>query len=378
MKKESSSEKRKSVKLNQEKKLENQKIMLPLGKLKTEILKQIFNSYNKREILEVLEQSPIIKKQYEDNKKRVVLGFGIGEDAAIIDIGDKYLAYKTDPITFTTDAIGHYVVNINANDIAAMGGIPKWFLVTILLPAEKTTLEMAENICLDIQHACLNMGIILIGGHTEVTYGLERPIVIGSILGEVEKDKMVLTSGGKPGDAIILTKGIPLEGTSIIAREKENYLRSMGVSEEFIQNAKQMLFTPGISVFKEARLAVENFKIHAMHDPTEGGLAMGLVEMAIASKCGFIIKRDSIPIIPEGEKLCKIFNLDPLRVIASGSLLICVDERDCEPLIKLLRSNNINAEKIGTLTQEKDYKILIDGTLKDLEYSEKDQITKIL
>lgn len=354
-----------------------EKLMLPLGKLKTDLLKQIFDSYNKKEILDIIEQSSLIKNQYEENKKRVVLGFGIGEDASIIDIGDKYLAYKTDPITFTTDAIGHYVVNINANDIAAMGGIPKWFLVTILLPAGKTTLEMAENICLDIQRACLNMGIILIGGHTEVTYGLERPIVIGSILGEVEKDKLVLTSGGKPGDAIILTKGIPLEGTSIIAREKEAFLHSIGISEDLIQKAKQFLFNPGISVFKEARLAVENFKVHSMHDPTEGGLAMGLVEMAIASNCGFIINLNSIPIIPEGKKLCEIFKLDPLQVIASGALLLSVNEQDCEPLITLFKSNNIQASKIGNFTKEKGYKIIIDGVLKDLEYSEKDQITKI-
>ncbi|MCP4762098.1 MAG: hydrogenase expression/formation protein [archaeon] len=354
---------------------ETKKKFLPLGKLKMGLLKEIFSEYNSPEVLKELKNSGNEEK-FKKSKSRVALGFSIGEDAALIEMNDHYLVSKTDPITFTTDEIGYYVVNVNANDIAAMGAQPKWFQATILLPESKTTEEEAKRICIDIQKACLKIGCVLTGGHTEVTYGLDRPIVIGSMLGEVKKDKYVKTSGGKPGDAIILTKGIPLEGTSIIAREKEKELKEKGISSEFIDKAKNLLHNPGISVIKEAILAVENFNIHSMHDPTEGGLAMGLVEMAKASNCGFIINSNDIPIIPEAIKLCQIYNLDPLRVISSGSLLIAINQNEAQSLLELFRENNISACKIGNLTKDLGYKIEENG-IHDLKFSEKDQITLI-
>lgn len=356
---------------------EKKKGLLPLGKLKMELLQEIFDEYNSPKIMQVLENSSN-KEQYNGAKNRVELGFSIGEDAAVIDMNDHFLVAKTDPITFATDEIGYYVVNVNANDVAAMGAVPKWFQVTILLPGSSATSELTKNICLDIQRACLNLGVFLVGGHTEVTYGLNRPIVIGSMLGEVKKENYVKTSGGKPGDSIILTKAVPLEGTSIIAREKEKELLQYGFQREFIDKAKNMLHNPGISVIKEAILATENFKIHSMHDPTEGGIAMGLVEVAKASNCGFVVHKKNIPIISEGEKLCDFFELDPLQVIGSGSLLITLPKKDANPLLKLLNENGIMAHEIGNLTEDKEYKIEIKGKIQDLDYSETDQITKIL
>ncbi len=291
--------------------------------------------------------------------------------------GSNSLVVKTDPITFATEDIGYYVVNVNANDIAAMGATPKWFQATILLPAKIATDDLAKRICLDIQKACLDLGIFLVGGHTEVTYDLTRPIVIGSMIGEVKEDGYVQSSGGKPGDAIILTKGIPLEGTSIIAREKESKLLEKGISSETITKSKNLLFSPGISVIKEALLAVKHFNVHAMHDPTEGGLSMGLVELARASKCGFQIIYEDIPIIPEGKELCKLFDLDPLRTISSGSLLIVVEESKSKDLVDLLNKNGVLAKKIGKLTLNPDYLIRQEGKTAKIPYSEKDEITKI-
>lgn len=318
----------------------------------------------------------------EIDDERVILGSKIGEDAAVIDIpGDNYLVAKTDPITFATDEIGYYVVNVNVNDLVCTGAKPKWFQSTILLPDKSTTSELIEKIFKNIHTTCKSMEITVIGGHTEITSNFDRPIVIGTLLGEVEKDKLVLTSGATPGDALILTKGIFIEGTSIIGREKEKILFERGLDNEFIQKCQNYLFDPGISVYKEALLANENFEISSMHDPTEGGLFTGIAEMAIASNTGVIIERDMInkSLLPESLELSKIFDLNPMGTISSGSLLIAVKNEIFSDLIDLLKNNNISAERIGIFVKkEKGLKIKDkNGKLNPLYYSETDEITKI-
>ncbi|MBD3215460.1 MAG: hydrogenase expression/formation protein [Candidatus Lokiarchaeota archaeon] len=313
--------------------------------------------------------------------KRIIMGSKIGEDAAVIDIpGDNYLVVKTDPITFATNQIGYYVVNVNVNDIVCTGATPKWFQSTILLPEKGTDKKLIRSIFQDIHDTCRSMDIVVIGGHTEVTGGIDRPIIIGNLIGEVKKENLVNTSGAEPGDNLILTKGIFIEGTSIIAREKEDLLRKKGYKSEFIQKCKNYLFEPGISVFREALLANHNFTLKAMHDPTEGGLACGIAEMAIASDTGISIDMENINILSEPKELSQIFNLNPLGTISSGSLLIAVEmEKDTNQLINLLQKNDIYAAKIGEF-QEKEKGLQIkkeDGKIEPLDYSEKDEIAKI-
>ncbi|MHA2036601.1 MAG: AIR synthase family protein [Promethearchaeota archaeon] len=315
------------------------------------------------------------------NDKRVISGSKIGEDAAVIDIpGDKYLVAKTDPITFATNEIGYYVVNINVNDLVCTGATPQWFQSTILLPEENTTADLIEKIFKDINNTCKSMGITVIGGHTEITPHLSRPMVIGSLLGEVEKNKLVLTSGAEPGDMLILTKGIFIEGTSIIGREKEKELVDRGFNYEFIKKCQNYLFDPGISVSKEAVLAHNNFKIKSFHDPTEGGLYTAIAELTIASMTGVIIEEDKISILPEPKIFSKMFDLNPYNTISSGSLLIAVSPEDSAELIDLLRKNKIFAEKIGKfVSKEKGLKVKKkDGEFYPLKYSETDEITKIV
>lgn len=332
-----------------------------LGKLKHDYLAQLLS-------------------EIEVQDSRVIMGSKIGEDAAVIDIpGKKYLVAKIDPITFATDEIGYYAVNVNVNDLVCTGAKPKWFQSTILLPDGSTTSNMIKNIFNSIHNTCKSMGITVVGGHTEITPRLDRPIVIGSLIGEVEKNKLVLTSGAEPGDALILTKGIFIEGTSIIAREKENELIDKGFALAFIEKCKNYLFNPGISVLNEALLANKHFQIKSMHDPTEGGLATGIAEMAIASNTGVLIDEKKIKILPEPLKLSSIFNLNPLNTISSGSLLIAVEDDYSTGLIELLGRNNISAEKIGKF-QFKESGLGIkkrDGKIKPLEYSETDEIIKI-
>jgi len=336
----------------------------PIGKLKHKFLLNMLNKF-------------VSNTHLKDN--RVIMGSNIGEDAAVIDMGDNYLVVKTDPVTFAKDAIGYYAVNVNANDIVCTGATPKWFQSTILLPKKLTDEDLIENIFKDIHDTCKSLGISVIGGHTEITSDLIRPIIIGSLLGEVEKDKLVLTSGAKVDDSIILTKGIFIEGTSIIAREKENILKDKDYSVEFIEKCKDYLYNPGISVFKEALLSNDNFKINSMHDPTEGGLFCGIAEMAIASNLGVLIESNKINVLPEPTELSKVFNLNPYNTISSGSLLISIKEEFAADLINLLTKNGIYSELIGNFTSKEEKYLLIDDNNKKtpMSYTETDEITKL-
>ncbi len=238
---------------------------------------------------------------------------------------------------------------------------------------------MVEDIFFKINKTCKSMGITVVGGHIEVTSKLDRPIVVGSLIGEVEKNKLVLSSGAEPNDALILTKGIFIEGTSIIGREKEKELLDHGMDSKFIEKCKNYLYNPGISVFNEALLANDNFKIKSMHDPTEGGIYTAIAEMAIASKTGIIIYKKNINVLPESVILSKIYNLDPYNTITSGSLLIAIDQENSSELIDLLRKNNIEAEKIGNFLSRDKGLIVKEENGKEipLNYSETDEITKI-
>jgi hydrogenase expression/formation protein HypE len=309
---------------------------------------------------------------------RVIVGPQIGEDAAVIDFGERYLIVKTDPITFTTDHIGWYAVNVNANDIAAMGAIPKWFLTAILLPEGKTNKRQVTQIFRDIIEATQALHITLCGGHTEISYRIDRPIIIGHMLGEVEKNKLVVNSRACPGDDILLTKGIAIEGTAIIAREKEAVLRKR-FGSRFVKKAQSFINNPGLSVVRDALLANKVAQIHAMHDPTEGGLATGILELTKVSGTGAIIDEEKIPCYPETEQICKFYHIQPLGLIASGSLLIAVDSGKTKEVVAILTKNGIVCTVIGKLTKKDNgLKLLRKGKLIRLPTFKVDEITKVL
>src|SRR5438552_10138805 len=316
---------------------------LPIGKLRAGTLQAIFDKYHSKD-------------------PRVVVGPRVGEDAAIIDIGDRYLVATTDPITFATAEIGWYALHVNANDIAVRGARPRWFLATLLLPPGATTEASVEALFAELHDACDELEVALVGGHTEVTHGLDRPIVAGTMLGEVAKDKLVTTSGARVGDAIVLTKGVPLEGAAIIAREKETELRARGVPLAVIRRAKGFLRSPGISVRPEAELACELACVHAMHDPTEGGIATALHELAGAAGVGLRIDRERITVLPEGRQLCEAFGLDPLGTIASGALLMTLDPADAGVVIHALAREAIDCHFIGQVVVRTQGVTLVEGT----------------
>jgi hydrogenase maturation factor len=281
---------------------------------------------------------------------RILLGPGVGEDAAFISFGSSTLIAKTDPITFATDRIGWYAIQVNANDIAASGGTPKWFLATLLLP-ENEPASTAREIFEQLHLAADELGITLVGGHTEITVGLPRPIIAGTMLGEAAPSETVSTSGATPGDDIILTRGIAIEGTAIIARESRSQLAAKGLTETEIAEAAALLDSPGISVVSAARIAASTGHVTAMHDPTEGGLAGALEEMALASATGVTVDGASVTVLPETSRICDALDLDPWGLIASGALLITTRPAGTRDIVTALSDGGIPASVIGTVTE---------------------------
>ncbi len=301
---------------------------------------------------------------------RVLVGPKIGEDAAVIDMGDRLLVAKSDPVTLATDSIGWYAVQVNANDVACTGGTPKWFLATLLVPPTYTE-AAAEEIFDQIVQACRALDIALIGGHSEVTHGIDRPIVLGSMLGEVERDRLVHTGGAQEGDSIVMTKGVAIEGTALLARDCVNALLEAGVDSGTIKEASTFLTNPGISVLKDAQVACLAASIHSLHDPTEGGLLTGLREIAKASGLGLAVEEGSIPVLPECQTICDALDLNPLGLLASGALLITLPDGDVPSLLTALNNEGIVGWEIGQMLDPEEGQILIghDGEVPLPEFS---------
>ena len=281
---------------------------------------------------------------------RVVVGPRVGEDTAVLQTSGSLLVAKSDPVTFATDQLGWYAVQVNANDVACTGGTPKWFLATLLAP-ERFTEDEAEAVFDQILEACRSIDVSLVGGHSEVTYGIDRPIIMGTMLGEVEQDKLILTGGAQEGDSIVDTKGIAIEGTALLAREKASQLLQAGMSQKEIDKAASLLNVPGISVLHDARVACASSQVHSMHDVTEGGLVTGLREVAKASGLGLAIEESSVPILSECQEVCEALGLDPLGLLASGALLITLPTADVPGLLTSLEGEGINGFEIGTMIE---------------------------
>ncbi|MGH2354693.1 MAG: AIR synthase-related protein [Chloroflexota bacterium] len=345
---------------------------------------------------------------------RVLLGSGVGEDAAVIDFSappafplsaserrvegrsaagwplgrgevhgndDRLLIAKTDPITFASDLIGWYAVHVNANDVACAGAVPRWFLASALLPERWDEAQVA-SLFDQLVGACSDLGVSLVGGHTEVTGGIDRPIVVGCMLGEVERVRMVRTGGGQPGDDVILTQGIAVEGTAVLAREAADQLRERGMPAELIERAQGLLFTPGISVVAAAQALCAAVPppdgLHSLHDPTEGGLSSGLWEVAEASGVGAVVEAGAVETLPETRAVCEALGLDPLGLLASGALLAAVAPAATSVALDALQRQGIPARVIGRLTcRDQGTKLLgVDGRYQDWPRFDRDEVAR--
>lgn len=316
--------------------------------------------------------------RYGTDDPSVVVQPGIGFDAAAIRLGDILLVAKADPITFATDEIGWYAVHVNANDIACLGAQPHWFLATILLPEGKTDDALVESIFKQIHAACTPLGISLIGGHTEITYGINRPIVSGQMLGTVAPEDLVTPKDAQAGDKLVVVKGFPIEGTALIAREKTSRLQELGYDEETIETARNFLHDPGLSVVEAARIAVDAGPVHGMHDPTEGGIATGLIELAEAANLGLVVQHEALPLLDLSAQFCAEFGLNPLGTIASGALLLAVPPASVDAHLAAYQDAGIPATVVGELMPAAEgLWLLRDGEPAPMPRFDSDEITKI-
>ena len=296
----------------------------------------------------------------------------------MIETSRHYLVAKTDPITFTADRIGWYAVNVNANDLAAMGARPRWFLATFLFPEGNTTEALVEKVVGETLKACRALGITLCGGHTEITVGLGRPIIVGQMLGEVEPARLVRKERQRPGDQVILTKGVAIEGTAILAREKAHELRGQ-ISAKHLKHAQRLLSKPGISVVRDAQLALKHGDVHAMHDPTEGGVLTGLVELARAGSVGMRVWKEKIPVLYETRLLARLLGFDPFALLASGALLVVAEPRSATRIVSALRRNQIAAQIIGEICRPRDGIMIVEnGRARPIRVPERDEIARLL
>jgi hydrogenase maturation factor len=279
---------------------------------------------------------------------RVLLGPKIGEDAAVLDMGEKLLVATSDPVTFAADQIGWYAVQVNANDLACRGATPLWFLATLLVPDSFSETD-AESVLGQIIEACHKLGVSLIGGHSEVTYGIDRPIVMGAMLGEVDRDRLIVTGGAQEGDSVVVTKGIAIEGSAVLAREQAGALLRGGVSQQDIETAAGWIIDPGISVVADARAACQAIDVHSLHDVTEGGLVTSLREVAQASGLGIAIEEGSIPVLPECSAICQALNIDPLGLLGSGALLVTLPPSEVPALQNALVELGTDGWEIGMM-----------------------------
>ena len=294
---------------------------------------------------EVLEK--IVFRNLGAKRDDVILCPSKGEDAAIVQAGNTVLAVSSDPITGAEKWLGWLAVQVSANDIATRGVQPRWFNSIILLPKNSTT-KLIKKICTQMDKAARQLDVAIIGGHCEVTPGIDHPIVTGCAIGIAEDGKYVSSSGAKIGDQLILTKGTGIEGTAILASDRRAELLKV-FDESFVDNAEN--FFKKISVVKDAITAFRTGGVSAMHDPTEGGVAGGLHELADAAKVGFQVYAKKILVPEETRKICAHFGVDPLQLISSGSLLIVAEEEKTHEIISSLSRCGIQASIIGEVTE---------------------------
>lgn len=304
----------------------------------------------------------------------IIVGAAPGEDAAVIAVGDRHLVLAMDPVTLSTRP-GRFAVDVNANDIAVMGATPRWLLASVVLPVGSSETGL-RSVLDDLQESCARLDVFLIGGHTEISPSATRPIVTACMVGEVAPDQLV-RSEARAGDALILAGAVAVEGTAILAREYGIVLRERGVRDSVIGAAARLLDDPGISVLPVVRALQESVRPRAMHDPTEGGIMTAVGEMAAASRMGVRVNADAVPVLPACRDICHALQLDPLALLASGSLLVAVAADASSAALKAVQRSGIPTAIIGRFTPAEDGLVLVrDGREQALPAIPRDELAR--
>jgi hydrogenase expression/formation protein HypE len=307
--------------------------------------------------------------------RRVLVGPGCGVDAAVIAVGRYRLILKSDPVTFTALRVGWYAVQVNANDVAVMGGRPAWFQPTILVPPG-TRASSVMAIARDVDAACRVLGVAVTGGHTEVTDAVTRPVVAGDMQGLLRAPRVVTSGGARPGDLLLLTKAAGIEGTAVLARECAREL-SAALPPALLRSAQRLGYRPGISVVPEALIAVRH-GASAMHDPTEGGIRAGLHEIAFASGVRVDVDLDRIPVLPPTAWICRHYGIDPLGLIGSGALLVTVSADRVARLLRAWTRRQIVGCVIGSIAPGRGVRARRQGRRVAFPWTVRDEIITAL
>ena len=286
----------------------------------------------------------------------ILVGADVGEDAAVVR-GARQLILTADPITFTEENIGFYTVAVNCNDIVAMGGRPRYLTTTILLPPE-TEEQRLKTIFAELEKASQQAGVLWVGGHTEVTSAVNRIIISAQAVGFLQ-GKPTKTSDARPGESLVMSKWTALEATTLIAREKPELSRKL-LGQEGYREVLDWLFEPGISIIREGQI-LSGMRLSAAHDPTEGGIATGIHEIAERSEVGVRLFKDKIPIRRETEILCGHFGLDPLGALSSGVFLFTATAPEAQKAVQALNRRGVPAAVIGEITAKSGSVELTDG-----------------
>jgi hydrogenase maturation factor len=311
-------------------------------------------------------------KQIKHRREEVIVKPGVGEDCSVIDLGpNQMLVLSTDPITGTANEIGTLAVHITANDIASSGAELIGIMLTIILPDGARESDLREMMQ-EIERACFELNMEVIGGHTEVSAAVRQPIITVTGVGKIERESLITTAGLKPGQELVMTKWAGLEGTAIIAGAREEELNSKYTSD-FIQEAKD--FIKHISVVKEARIG-KNLGVSAMHDVTEGGIYGALWEIAAASRVGIKVDLKKIPIKQETVEICEFYDLNPYLLISSGCMLMGTDHGN--ELVEELGKAGIPAAVIGKVTDGHERIIVNDEETRYIEPPKSDELYKVM
>lgn len=313
-----------------------------------------------------------VLKQIKTKRPEVLVGAGVGEDCAVIGLEpDEVMVLSTDPITGTTKETGRWAVVISANDVASAGAEVIGVLVCALLPPRTREIKLRE-IMQEIESCCRELNIQAVGGHTEITDAVNRPVLTVTGIGKVKKDRMLPTCGAKPEQDIVVTKWIALEGTAILAGEKEEELRKT-FPQYLIDEAKE--YSRYLPIIKEASIAVRS-GVSAMHDITEGGIFGALWEMAESAGVGLDIDLKKIPIKQATVEICNYFDINPYETMSSGSLMLATDNG--HDLVRALEEAGIHAAVIGKVTAGNDRTVKSGGETRFLEPPKTDELYKAL
>jgi len=293
-----------------------------------------------------------------------------GLDFAAIRVGTGFMVVSADPITGVSEKIGEYAINVSANDVATSGNRPQFAETVVLLP-EGSGRESVREIAAQVDRASKRLGIALVGGHTEVTPGLRRPIVVVTVFSYVRK--YVTSADARVGDAIMMTKTAGLEGSAVLASER-GLLRGK-IREATLKQASKLLSE--ISIVEEATAAYGTGFVHAMHDCTEGGVLGAAFEMSLASGVGFELQERLVPVAPPTKKICAQLSIDPLKLIGSGSVLLSVRAGREEKLERVLR-RTCRVTRIGEFTQRKRVIVRREGRTESVRTAPDDELWRVL